>query len=146
MTRIEQGLAALQKNLTELGVDWALVGGLAVSVRTEPRTTRDADVALAVADDAEATRIVRGLQDRGFRPLRHVDQEAAGRLAMVELVPPGSDEDEFRIDGLFALSGIEPETVRDAEVLRVFPALTLPVARKKEPRTGSRDHGANASR
>ncbi len=48
---------------------------------------------------------------------------------MVELVPPGSDEDEFRIDALFARSGIEQEIVRDAEVLRVFPDLTLPVAR-----------------
>jgi len=30
------------------------VGGLAVSVRLEPRFTRDADVAVAVASDAEA--------------------------------------------------------------------------------------------
>jgi len=32
----------------------ALVGGLAVSARTEPRFTRDLDVAVAVPDDAGA--------------------------------------------------------------------------------------------
>ena len=29
--------------------DWALVGGLAVSTRVEPRLTRDIDIAVAVA-------------------------------------------------------------------------------------------------
>ncbi|MBA3393554.1 MAG: hypothetical protein H0T89_12975 [Deltaproteobacteria bacterium] len=36
----------------------ALIGGLAVSARTEPRFTRDIDVAVAVADDESAEAIV----------------------------------------------------------------------------------------
>ena len=35
-------------------IDTALVGGIAVSTRTEPRFTRDLDFAVAVADDAAA--------------------------------------------------------------------------------------------
>jgi len=40
---------------------WALVGGLAVSVRTEPRFTRDLDLAVAVADDRAAEDLVHRL-------------------------------------------------------------------------------------
>jgi hypothetical protein len=43
------------------GVRCALVGGLAVSARTEPRFTRDADLAVAVASDAEAESLIRAL-------------------------------------------------------------------------------------
>lgn len=129
MTRLEQGIAALQHALSEIGVVWALVGGLAVSIRTSPRTTRDVDIAVAAADDEEATAIVRGLQERGYRVLRQVEQEAAGRLALVELAAPGAEEGEIRVDALFALSGIEAEVARDAELLRIFPGLSAPVAR-----------------
>jgi hypothetical protein len=43
----------------------ALVGGLAVSVRTEPRFTRDADLAVAVTDDADAEALVMARRDDG---------------------------------------------------------------------------------
>ncbi len=39
--------------LGRLGLRWALIGGLAVAVRAEPRFTRDVDLAVAVADDRE---------------------------------------------------------------------------------------------
>ena len=50
-----------------LGLRWALVGGLAVSARAEPRTTRDVDVAVAVNDDAGAEAAVLALRHRGYR-------------------------------------------------------------------------------
>ena len=45
------------------GVGFALVGGLAVSARTEPRFTRDLDFAIAVADDCcpRTTAAARGI-------------------------------------------------------------------------------------
>ena len=48
-------LRRIQAELTSARVSFALVGGLAVSARTEPRFTRDADLATAVAGGADAT-------------------------------------------------------------------------------------------
>jgi hypothetical protein len=48
LTSIE---AVLATDLSASRAPFALVGGLAVSVRTEPRFTRDADFALAAAGD-----------------------------------------------------------------------------------------------
>lgn len=49
-------------------VSLAVVGGLAVSVRTEPRFTRDLDVAAAVASERGAEGLVPALQREGFGP------------------------------------------------------------------------------
>lgn len=46
-TRLAEALVQLQADLLDIGARWALIGGLAVSGRTEPRTTRDIDVAVA---------------------------------------------------------------------------------------------------
>lgn len=51
MTSLESALHRIVADLERSGVDSALIGGLAVSVRTEPRFTRDADFAVAVAGD-----------------------------------------------------------------------------------------------
>lgn len=42
------------EDLHALNVRWAVIGGLAVAFRTEPRFTKDVDVVVAVSDDAEA--------------------------------------------------------------------------------------------
>ena len=42
-------------------MSFALIGGLAVSARTEPRFTRDADFAVALAGDAEAEALMNAL-------------------------------------------------------------------------------------
>ncbi len=49
--RLAEAFVRLQGDLKAIGASWALVGGLAVSARAEPRTTRDIDVAVAVGDD-----------------------------------------------------------------------------------------------
>lgn len=54
MTPLEDALVQLRADLTSLRARWALIGGLTGSVRAEPRTTRDVDVMVAVADDREA--------------------------------------------------------------------------------------------
>lgn len=106
---------------------FALVGGLAVSVRTEPRFTRDIDVAVAVVDDREAERRVHDLVTAGFVVDSAVEQTAKGRLATVRLRPPGGETSI--VDLLFASSGIEGEVVSRAELLEVLPGLVVPVAR-----------------
>jgi len=108
---------------------WALVGGLAVSVRSEPRFTRDLDIAVAVADDPSAEGLVHSLIASGFRAMATVEQEATHRLATARLVPAGAKSQALMLDLLFASSGIEVEICENAEKLEVFPSCLIPVAR-----------------
>lgn len=103
----------------------ALVGGLAVSARAEPRFTRDVDLAVAVGGDSEAERLVRGLVTRGYLISAQVEQDETGRLATVRTVPPGGS---VLCDLLFASSGIEPEIVANASTLTLFDGCAAPVA------------------
>jgi hypothetical protein len=128
VTSLEATLRQIHADLSDAHVSFALVGGLAVSARTEPRFTRDADLAVALADDAEAEALIRELRERGYRIEAVVEQDAAGRLATVRL----TRSNELRgpvIDLLFASSGIEPEVVATAEPIEVLPNLTMGVAR-----------------
>ncbi|GDX83069.1 hypothetical protein LBMAG42_48800 [Deltaproteobacteria bacterium] len=106
---------------------FAVVGGLAVSARTEPRFTRDVDVAVAVANDAAAEALVLHLQGGGYRVLAVLEHQN-GRLSRVRMVPPGGSEDGVLVDLLFASSGVESEIVGSAQMLEVLPGVVLPVA------------------
>lgn len=64
---VGDALRRVVAHLDGLGVSWALVGGFAVSVRVEPRFTRDVDVAVAVADDRQAEDVVGRLTGVGYR-------------------------------------------------------------------------------
>lgn len=108
-------------------VDWALVGGMAVSIRTEPRFTRDVDLAVSVGDDAEAERLIAGFVAGGYAPEAIVEQEAAGRIATVRLRKRSQGEEPF-VDLLFASSGIEDLIVAAAEPLEVLRGVEMPVA------------------
>lgn len=119
-------IARIASDLTAAGRQFALVGGHAVSARTEPRFTRDLDLAVAVADDREAEALVRDLMARGYRVLALLEQETTRRLATVRL-----EHDAMRgsiVDLLFATTGIEPEIVAAATKLRIGLQLELPVA------------------
>lgn len=127
MTRLESVLRLLARDLSVLERRWALVGGLAVSARTEPRFTRDVD--LAVGGDREAEATVRALQSRGYRVQALIEHEPTERLATTRLIPPGEEETGIVGDMLFASSGIEAEIAAAADALEVFPGLRVPVAR-----------------
>lgn len=58
--------------LNERKQPWALIGGLAVSIRTEPRFTRDLDLVIAVSNDNVAEKLVFDLQAAGFHALATV--------------------------------------------------------------------------
>ena len=127
VTDLERSLLTIVGALARRHVRFAVVGGLAIAVRAEPRLTRDADLAVAVADDAEAERLVAGLRVDGYHAFAAVEHETSGRLATVRLSRPG-DERGAVTDLLFASSGIEAEVVADATSIEVLPGLTLPVA------------------
>jgi predicted nucleotidyltransferase len=131
-TALSSAETALRRIVTDLRVldrRFALIGGLAVSVRTEPRLTRDADLAVPVDGDADAEALVRALQEHGWRVLAAIEQEAAGRLATVRLAIGGEAISGAVIDLLFASSGIEPEIVDAADTIDVVPGFRVPVAR-----------------
>jgi hypothetical protein len=128
VNRIEVVLRAATTDLADLRLRWALVGGLAVSARTEPRFTRDVDLVIAVRSDADAERAVHALRLRGYRILALVEQETAGRLATARLMPPGEEAAGIVLDILFASSGIEAEVASMADTMEILPGLRVPVA------------------
>jgi predicted nucleotidyltransferase len=127
VTALETVLRQICVDLTETRSSFALVGGLAVSARTEPRFTRDADIAVAVRDDSEAEDLVRSLHARGYTIGALVEQDAAGRLATVRLTRSLGPAIPV-IDLLFASSGIEPEVVAAADAIELLPKLPIHVA------------------
>lgn len=129
MQRLRAALIRLQTDLVACGSSWAVIGGLAVSARAEPRTTRDLDVAISVSGDREAEQIVRCFLNRGYHVDEQLEQEATGRLATMRLRVPGEESAGVVADLLFASSGIEPEVVAAAEALEVMAGLSMPVAR-----------------
>jgi hypothetical protein len=128
LSRLGAALRRVAADLEAVGARWAVVGGLAVSARTEPRFTRDVDVAVSVASDIEAERVVRDLVARGYRLLTTLEQTAVGRLAAVRLALPIEVEALVVVDLLFASSGIEPEVVAAATPIEVLAGSHLPVA------------------
>jgi hypothetical protein len=128
MMAVEDLLRQLARFFSEAQRRWALVGGLAVSVRAKPRFTNDVDVAVAVETDQEAEALIYELTRQGFRVLVCLEQEGVSRLSTVRLLTPGQDEDGLVVDLLFASSGIEPELAEAATELEVLPGVFVPVA------------------
>jgi len=122
----ESAARTATRRLDSLGLDYALVGGFAVSIRCEPRFTRDIDLVVAVAGDEAAEAVVRAFVQEGHRVVATIEQELAGRLATVRLVLGPGDE---VVDLLFASSGIESDIASGAQRIEVVPGLVLPVAR-----------------
>ncbi|MDX1632472.1 MAG: nucleotidyl transferase AbiEii/AbiGii toxin family protein [Thermoanaerobaculia bacterium] len=127
MTSLQTHLADIAGFLEDHGVSWALIGGLAVSARTEPRFTRDIDIAMDPSSRGGAEDLVRELDEIDFRPVASLEQESAGLLATVRIASP--TREGAVIDLHFGSSGIEGEIVSDAEDLEIFQDLTIPVAR-----------------
>lgn len=128
-------MAALLSSLRRILADlqgqesaWALIGGLAVSARTEPRTTRDVDLVVAVNDDSGAEQVLRVLLGRGYTLDAVLEQTEARRMATARLTPPVPGDVVAVVDLLFASSGIETDIVERAERLAIFPELWAPVA------------------
>jgi predicted nucleotidyltransferase len=121
-------LERIGRDLGAQSIEWALVGGIAVSARTEPRFTRDIDLAVSVGDDAEAERVVRALTGSGWQVVATVEQVATRRLAAVRLALADVDVAGRVVDLLFASSGVEEELVAQADELEVLPGIPARVA------------------
>lgn len=149
MNKLELSFLRAVRDLEAADHRAALVGGLAVSARTEARFTRDLDLAVAVAGDADAEALVLKLLTAGYGAVAMIEQEVTGRFATARLVTPGSDPDAVVVDLLFATSGIELEIVAEATELEIWPGTFGRVARtghlialkilSRDPRTRPQD-------
>lgn len=126
MTALIRSLAAAAGDLADLHRPFALVGGLAVSTRAEPRFTRDADLVVSVGSDDGAERTVHALIGLGYSVEAVVEQTGLGRLATARL--RSRIEGGVVVDLLFASSGIEAEIAAAAELLVIARGVQLPVA------------------
>lgn len=107
-----RALSGIVETLRELLIDYSVVGGLAVSVRGEVRTTRDVDIAIAIDQRGLETLVV-DLRSRGYDIYRLVEHETAGRTATVRLFAPSG----VLVDVIAASSGVEAEVVAAATEL-----------------------------
>ncbi len=128
MTRLQEALSRLAADLSELDLAWAVVGGLAVSARAEPRTTRDVDVAVAAASDQQAEQVVTSFTARGYLIEAVLEHRMTGRMATVRFRAPGESLQGVLVDLFFASSGVEAEIVGAAGVLELWPGMSVPVA------------------
>lgn len=129
MAEIAETLRRAVGDLDAMRVDYALVGGIAVSLRTRPRFTRDVDLSLAVRSDRQAERVIRELIARGYRPVAILEHERTGRLVTARFLIPESDAIDPDLDLIFASSGIEQEIVADATWLAIPNVGKVRVAR-----------------
>ncbi len=104
-----RALSEMVETLRQLGIDFSVVGGLAVSVRGEVRTTRDVDIAIAI-DQRGLEALVVELRQRGYDVYKIVEHETAGRTATVRLFAPAG----VLVDIMAASSGIEADIVAAA--------------------------------
>ena len=96
------GLAEVAATLSRSGRRFALVGGIAVAVRGEPRFTRDVDLAIATDSDADVESLVFALRREGYDVIALVEHEARNRLETPYAVAlrryTGENESSARFD------------------------------------------------
>lgn len=125
MNAVERALRDfLKARPSEVGI--ALVGGMAVSARTEPRFTRDLDFAVAVENDSKAEEYVYRMRQLGYELSAALEKMSHSQLSTVRLRRGGRGP---LVDLLFAATGIESEIVAAAEPLEIVSGLDASVAR-----------------
>ena len=106
-------LSKFTKALAERNLRYALIGGLAASMRGRVRATEDIDLILQCTVD-EALSLVNSLGDEGFSTLLE-DYETVARSAL--LIPLVDRESGVQLDLAIGLSGFEQEIVERADFI-----------------------------
>lgn len=121
-SRLERATRASIEILEEEEAPFALIGGIALGLRSTPRATQDVDLAVAV-DDAAAERLIHAFQSGGFSIDAVLVNKRDQTLATVRVHHPGT---KILVDLLISFCGIEREVVRSATTER-WGDLELPV-------------------
>jgi hypothetical protein len=111
VTPAQEALRQAVGDLRSIKARWAVIGGMAVSVRAEPRFTKDVDFALAVASQEEADSVVFHLGSHGYEHQVTLAETATGQVSTVRLRHYRST---VLVDLLMGSCGIEPEIVASA--------------------------------
>ena len=113
MTALERVLVELALTLSDNGIPYMIIGGMANAVWGEPRATLDVDATVWVADD-EIGELLSVLESV-FRPL------VANPLDFIRdtRVLPLESEDRVRIDLIFGMLPYEQEAIKRAVELNV---------------------------
>lgn len=113
MTGIEEALGELASALESLQIPYALIGGLAVSLRGEPRATLDVDLAVWVEADALGATV-----DALCHRFRSVSKDPAEFVRSTRVLPLMTSQ-SVRADIVFGLLPTEREIVRRATPMTV---------------------------
>jgi hypothetical protein len=104
-------------------IPFALIGGIAVGLRGEPRFTADVDLVIG-ADIDQALSFLGGLEDSRFEPLF---PDAPDVVRSAFLLPLRHKETGIKVDLALGLTGLERQLLDRAEGLRLG-GLSIPVA------------------
>lgn len=118
MSVLHHSLSRLQKRLTAAGIASAVIGGIAVSVWSRPRTTDDVDLKVLVDRDA-AQRLLDALQP-DYTPLQSDPLQALRRNGILFV----RDDAGIRIDLQLADVALDESAVRRAQAIELEPGLT----------------------
>ncbi|MCA9002177.1 MAG: nucleotidyl transferase AbiEii/AbiGii toxin family protein, partial [Planctomycetes bacterium] len=118
----------LLRTLASIGVESALVGGLAVSLRSRERFTRDIDFAIAVDSDEHSELVGRAMQRAGYELQMVIEQEAQGIIATLRFRHPREGSAHPSVDLLCGSTGIEREIVESATMENLSADHAVPVA------------------
>lgn len=119
-----QTLAEVRDLLQAQNVRFALIGGIAVGLRAEPRATKDVDLVISV-DASRAPDVLADLEGHGFTTVRH---GLPGPGAVVRLHRVGPDGVRAWVDLLFEGTDLERSLLDRATTELLFGGVALPVA------------------
>jgi predicted nucleotidyltransferase len=109
--------------LNDQAIRYALIGGLAASIRGEPRVTADVDLVIA-ADLDRALRLVAVLKDGKFEPLFAQVEEVVQQAL---ILPLRHRTTRVKVDLAIGLSGFERQLIERAADVEI-DGLRIPVA------------------
>ena len=123
-------LKKITKDLNSLDIDWALVGAIACSAHTEPRTTSDIDIIITLKEDSKAQQLAliemflkRGYTDKEVLMHGNPTYRMGYRLHL-----PNTIGYKVPVDFLFNTCGIETEIIKSSKELELIPGLSLRIA------------------
>lgn len=125
-TKPDFPLLALQRiafSLDQLGVPYAIIGGVAVSIQSVPRYTEDIDAVIWFGEDGWQN-LLESLKQHGFVPRAADPIQFAQRNRLLLL----TDSNSVQIDIAFGALPFEEELVKTAKAVELSDGFRLKVA------------------
>ena len=131
MNLVYDALDRMIQCLSDCEVRFALIGGLAVSARSEPRFTRDVDLIVDTPTDADAEQLIRALLGKGYGLHAQLEQKSVNRRATCRLLQL-DQSDGVIVDLFFANFGIEQEVLEKASEEELTDEISLPIVQAED--------------